>query len=462
MAFAPHSVAACTIGIALATLGWLFRIAITRRIGLRRSEFDLIIILSLLWTVLSAVFSEEPSISIAKLQASWVVLVFYLTRAIVSRKTAFLLVATLVLSGTVGVVYSAFDLVRGRGVTIESVSPASPFQRLQIQPGDTIWALNRSRVYSVSEIDAELKKAVPGQALSVSLISRGEHVERPGLIVTNAQSDSPSGLTGNTRSHRFRASGWTRHYQTFAEVLQIISLLALGIALAHFRNHGLNKYAKLALLAATILAVGVVFTAMRTVLVAFAIGASLIAWRSLRGVPKVVFVAVLFLVIGFGAAVVWQTRANSALLLGDDSSNLRLQVARVGLQRIWVNPVFGHGMDSMHLHWNEWGFPGKDILHLHSTPLQLAFDRGLPMLLLWLWMMAAFWRHLSRAVKKASELSDTNSYGILLGALGALTAFLASSLVNYNYGDSEVAMIFWWLMGTSVAIGKSEEESVNL
>jgi hypothetical protein len=29
----------------------------------------------------------------------------------------------------------------------------------------------------------------------------------------------------------------------------------------------------------------------------------------------------------------------------------------------------------MQLHWNEWGFPGKDMLHLHSTPLQLAFDR---------------------------------------------------------------------------------------
>jgi hypothetical protein len=34
--------------------------------------------------------------------------------------------------------------------------------------------------------------------------------------------------------------------------------------------------------------------------------------------------------------------------------------------------------------------------------------------------------------------------------LGGLTGFLASSLVNYNYGDGEVAMLFWWLMGVCV------------
>jgi O-antigen ligase len=106
-------------------------------------------------------------------------------------------------------------------------------------------------------------------------------------------------------------------------------------------------------------------------------------------------------------------------------------------------------MDAMKLHWSEWGFPGKDMLHLHSTPLQLAFDRGLPMLALWLWMMATFWWTIARAEKKAAELSDTNCYGILLGTLGALTGFLISSLVNYNYGDAEVAMMFWFLMGIS-------------
>ena len=88
---------------------------------------------------------------------------------------------------------------------------------------------------------------------------------------------------------------------------------------------------------------------MRTALVAFVIGASLIAWCTLRGIPKLVFTAALFLVIGFGAVVVWQTRAENALALGDPSSSLRVQVALVGLSRIKQHPVFGHAVFVDHI-----------------------------------------------------------------------------------------------------------------
>jgi hypothetical protein len=71
------------------------------------------------------------------------------------------------------------------------------------------------------------------------------------------------------------------------------------------------------------------------------------------------------------------------------------------------------------------------------------------MLALWTWMMISFWWFIARKEKNAADRSDTPSYGILLGTLGALTAFLASSLVNYNYGDAEVAMMFWFLMGAA-------------
>jgi hypothetical protein len=452
VAFAPHSVAASTIGVAIAGIGWAIRSVQTRSLGLSRSKFDLVIVLSIVWTALSAFLSEEPSISIAKLTAVWSVFIFYLTRAVITRRTALCLAGVLILSGCVGTLYSAFDLIRGRGVVVESIAPGSPFQRVGIFAGDTIWRIGERRVYSLADVDEALRTAPANVPLSVSVISQGEHVERPGLVLSSSeqQSPSPSGMTGSLRSHRFRASGWTRHYETFAEVIQIIAQLSLGFALAHLRNHGPNKHFRIALLAAALLALGLAFTAMRTVIVAFAIGACVVAWRSLRGAHKVVFVFALFFVIAFGAVVVSQTRARDALALGDPSSMLRFQVARVGLSRIPLHPVFGHGMDAMKRHWNEWGFPGKDMLHLHSTPLQLAFDRGLPMLVLWLWMMALFWTDIAAAERRASEMSDTHVYGILLGGVGGLTGFLASSLVNYNYGDGEVVMLFWWLMGLCV------------
>jgi O-antigen ligase len=120
-------------------------------------------------------------------------------------------------------------------------------------------------------------------------------------------------------------------------------------------------------------------------------------------------------------------------------------------------------MDAMHNHWNEWGFPGHEMIHLHSTPLQLAFDRGLPAVFLWLWLMIAFWLSISRAEKVARDRSDTNSYGILLGALGGLTGLFASSLVNYNFGDAEVVLLFWWLMGlaTNISAGEPSDQQVS-
>jgi hypothetical protein len=456
VATAPHSVAASVIGVAIAGIGWLIRTFSTGNLGLRRSKFDLIIVLSLGWTVISALLSEEPRISIAKLQASWCVFLFYLARATITRTSALALTVLLIVSGSVGALYSGFDLLRGRGVVVESIAANSPLRQVEIQPGDTIWQINRHRVYSTADVDRLLNEAPLNPSVSVGIISHGEQVERSFMLTQPAV----SGLSGTERNHQFRASGWTRHYQTFAELLQMIALLALGLALANLRNHGPNKYFRVAIIAAALLTAGLVFTAMRTVIVAFVIGASVIAFRSLRGKMKIVFTFALFFVLAFGAVVVWQTRDRSALLLGDSSSSLRMQVGRVGLSRILIHPVFGHGMDAMQKHWTEWGFPGKDMLHLHSTPLQLAFDRGLPMLALWLWLMIAFWLFLARAERAAADLSDTHSYGILLGILGALTGFLASSLVNYNYGDAEVAMMFWFLMGIALSTDYTDSISV--
>jgi O-antigen ligase len=441
--FAPHSVAASVIGVGLAGLGWVIRTLQTRSFGLRWSKFDLIIVLSLLWTVASALLSEEPRISVAKLQASWCVFIFYLARATLTRRSALILVALLIVSASAGALYSAFDLLRGRGVVVESIASDSPFSQIGMRPGDTIWQINRRRVYSTTDIDKMLAQIPPNTAVTAGLITQGEQVERSFTLGRPAA----SGVTGTESNHRFRASGWTRHYETFAELIQMIAQLALGFALAHLRNHGPNKIFRIALLAAALLTAGLVFTAMRTVIIAFVIGASVMALRSLRATLRVAFTFALFAVLAFAAVVVWQTRDRNALLFGDPSSSLRYQVASNGFSRILIHPIFGHGMDAMQLHWNEWGFPGKDMLHLHSTPLQLAFDRGLPMLALWLWMMILFWLTIARAERRAADLSDTNFYGILLGTLGALTGFLMSSLVNYNYGDAEVAMMFWFLMG---------------
>ena len=420
----------------------------TVTVGLLRTPFDVPVCLFYLWTVISSVLSQEPRISIAKIQTASVIFLFYLIQAVVRRRTAVILVGLMILSGVAGTIYSVFDLTRGRGIIVESIAPDSPLHPLQVRAGDVIWRIGGRSIHSIAELDREMKNAESNAELTVSMISQGEHVERPGLRVTDniKQRPSPSGIIGNKATHRFRASGWTAHFETFSQILVILAQLAFGLALANFRNHGLNRWARLAFAAAMLLAFGVAFTAMRTAIVAFVIGICVISFRALA----VLSISAVLLVLFFGAFVVYQTRAANALWLNDNSSSLRAQVAKVGLKRIMLHPLFGHGMDSIHLHWTEWGFPGKDMIHMHSTPVQFAFDRGLPALIFWLWIMAVFWRTASRTERSQRQSRDTNCYGILLGATGAVAAVFASSLVNYNFGDEEVMIVFWWLMGIVV------------
>jgi O-Antigen ligase len=450
--FAPHSIAGAEIGLGLVGLGWAARTFATGRTGLRRTPQDLPIFLFLAWTVLSAFLSEEPGVSLAKLQSVCVVFLFYITQANVTRRMAPLLVGLMIASGVAGVFWSLADLARGRGVTIEEMSEQSPFRMTPVRVGDAVWRIGRRRVSSIAEIDEAVRQAPAGSRLSVSFITQGEHAEWPALPLTEETRarTSPSGLTGTRPTHRFRASGWTRHYETFSETLQILAQLALGLALAHLRRRrggGGGRRIWLMLAASTVLALGIMLTAMRTVLVAFAVGAGVVAWRAARKRERLLVSAAIIIMLVLGAFAVWRTRQAGALSFQDESAGLRRQVARVALSRITVHPFFGHGMDAVKRHWSEWGFPGTDVVHMHSTPLQLAFDRGLPALLLWLWIIGSFWLTTTRAEKSARAGPDAFTHGLLLGAAGALVGFFASSLVNYNFGDAEVALVFWWLMG---------------
>ena len=471
---APHSIAGAWIGLSLAALGWLIRALATKTIGLpSRTALDLPLWLFFLWSVLSSLFSAEPRMSLLKLGSVSTFLVFYLTQeALLTRRAlALTLVVLMIASGAAGALWSAGEVVRGRGIVIEAMASDSPFRMATpLHTGDAIWRAGKRRVASVGEIDDAIRLAPVGEPLPISVISQGEHVEWVGPVVTREMkaAPAPSGLSGSRRTHRFRASGWTRHYVTFAEVLQILAQLALGLALAALQRKHLDGWRLRAALAATacaLLAIGIALTAMRTVLVAFAIGAGVVAWRAVaaataggaRRTPRGVGVAIplaVLLALALGAFSVWQTRARGALLFQDASAMMRWKVARAALWRIPQHPVFGHGMDAVNLHWDEWGFPGTERIHMHSTPLQIAFDRGLPALILWLWIIAGCWLITART-EKAWRASDmAGAHGLLLGATGALAGFTASSLVNYNFGDAEVALLLWWLMGAVVAIEK--------
>lgn len=463
---APHSIAGAWIGLSLAALGWLAGGAPrSRREAFRRTPLDLPLWLLFGWTLLSSLLSPEPSESIPKLVNVATFLVFYLARGVLTRRTAIGLAALLIASGAAGVLWGAGELLAGRGVIISSMNADSPLKgETPLAAGDAVWRINKRRVSSVEDIDEAIRSAPAGKPLRLSVISNGEHVEWTGGIITEElrQTDSPSGIEGGGRTRRFRASGWTRHYGTFAETARTCALLALGFALAFrlrkrregvWRSRGARDAFRLAAAACAVLAVGVALTAMRTAIAAFVVGALAVGWRAATGRrARAAVLALALLTLALGALTVWRTRADGALNLNDPSASRRIEVARIAVERVPLRPVFGHGMDSAHRRWREWGFPGDDLLHTHSTPVQIAFDRGLPALIFWLWLMLAFRLLCTRAERLWRETNHAAAHGLALGITGAFAGFLASSLVNYNFGDAEVALLLWWMMAACVLL----------
>ena len=116
--------------------------------------------------------------------------------------------------------------------------------------------------------------------------------------------------------------------------------------------------------------------------------------------------------------------------------------------------IVGVGMESIKTHWYEWGLFDKGhqpMGHFHSTPLQLAVERGLPALLIWLTLLAIYARTLWSGLQRHRN-GDWRTTGILLGCAGGLIGFFASGLVHYNLGDNEVAMTFYLLMALGVSL----------
>jgi O-antigen ligase len=126
-------------------------------------------------------------------------------------------------------------------------------------------------------------------------------------------------------------------------------------------------------------------------------------------------------------------------------------------------------MDSLKAHWREWGLFDQGripIGHMHSNILQLALERGAPALVVWLLLLVIYARMLWRVIGRITSdpLHDGSwiDRGIALGALGGLAGFFTSGLVHYNWGDSEVVMVFYFLMGLTLVIeGRTNNSTIS-
>jgi putative inorganic carbon (hco3(-)) transporter len=143
----------------------------------------------------------------------------------------------------------------------------------------------------------------------------------------------------------------------------------------------------------------------------------------------------------------------------DDSIVWRQRTWHDGFHLLTSNPrhlLVGVGMDSIKAHWREWGLFDNGRMpmgHMHSDYLQIALERGVPALIAWLILLGTYALMLWRLRRRVS-IENWIERGIVLGALGGLVGFMSSGVVHYNWGDSEVAMLFYLVMGLSLVVAR--------
>src|SRR5262249_40337448 len=103
-----------------------------------------------------------------------------------------------------------------------------------------------------------------------------------------------------------------------------------------------------------------------------------------------------------GLFVLQQRRSVGFFDQQDASITWRQTVWREGFGLVTSNPrhlLIGVGMDSIKAHWRQWGLFDNGRLpmgHMHSDYLQIALERGVPALIVWLILMGIYARMLWR------------------------------------------------------------------
>ncbi len=470
---APNSIAAGQTAWMLGMLFWLLRFFVWPRPKLERTPIDYPMFVFFLLTALSSFLSYEPSISIGKLRAASLFLIVYLfAENIRSPKILRTLTAILIAATMVNVIFTFGQLALGRGVKVYGVAPNSPLgearmgARLEshlvpIVSGDTIEQVDGRPVRSLDEVITALDQSPdkPPARIDIYHVEWIGHLELArGRLLPGATAEERLGIQRWSSGRDRRATGFYNHWTTYAESLQLIASLALGLFIALPRKRSRNGL--LIAIALTGICGALVLSVTRASWLSFLLSAMLIAALSLNRRALIVIGACLIPVILGGLFVLQKKRNVGFFDKKDDSIAWRQKMWRDGFQLLTSSPrhlAVGVGMDSIKSHWREFGLFENGKLpmgHMHSDYLQIALERGVPALLAWLILLGTYAWTLWQT-RRRIPLENWIERGIVLGALGGLLGFMTSGVVHYNWGDSEVVMIFYLIMGLSLVVERS-------
>ncbi|CAN5317822.1 hypothetical protein BH10ACI2_BH10ACI2_24210 [soil metagenome] len=467
---APMSIAVTQIAWSFALLCWIVKAFLVRP-TLRKGGIDIAILAFVGLTVLSSVFSYEQEVSLKKLISVSLVTIVYLVSEYV-QGTSMLrkIVTVLVVSSTFTAVFAVGNFLVGRNLKVTQLTAESPLRSAVcreraggIQENDTILKVNGIGVSNPDNLLSVVPQTSDGIVrIDVYRVENVLKLELPVATLLGSEDNSAKlGIVEWSRGRDVRAAAFYGHYTTFAEALQLLLSLALGfLIVAPGSIFSRNRL----FLAVTVgvSCIALFLTLTRASWAGFAISAAAMVLIGTGRKTVLICVAIAIPLAAVGLFYLQQKRNVAFIDTSDNSTTWRMTVWQEGFDLLISNPrhlAVGVGMDSLKNHWQEWHLfdEGKlPIGHMHSTPLQFALERGIPTLIAWIAWMLIYLRMLWRGFRRKN--AQWQERGIFLGAIGGTLGFLSSGLVHYNWGDSEVAMVFYIIMGLSLAALRTIEE----
>jgi O-antigen ligase len=228
-----------------------------------------------------------------------------------------------------------------------------------------------------------------------------------------------------------RPQGTLSHWMTYSGTLMLVICAAVARLLYDRRDRGWAAVVIPALL------VSLLVTFTRTAMVGLAAGVGvLFLLRDLRLVAILPIVAAAALAL---APANLTERMYSIGDMNDPTNRDRVAMLRAGVEIVKDYPLTGVGPDMIKHVYPDYRMATAVIennQHLHNVPMQIAAERGLPALALWIWFVASALRGLIRRFPRTR-------YKVLAATgIGTFVAMLTAGLFEYNFGDSEFLMLF--------------------
>jgi len=239
-----------------------------------------------------------------------------------------------------------------------------------------------------------------------------------------------------------RITGFSSHWMTFGGE-EMIVLLAL-MSLLFFSSE--RKGNRIAAICMPILLVSLVLGLTRSVfLLGLPTGAAYLVWRWKRRL--FLFIPPVALAVFLLAPMQVRERITSVLSphTGMDSNTQRVITLRTGWAMVRAHPWLGLGPEGIAPQFNRYvpadvprPLPSGWYGHLHNIYLQYAAERGVPGMLMMMWLIGKVLYDCIRAARQ----STGDARFVFHAGIAIIIAILAEGFFEYNLGDSEILTLF--------------------